>query len=32
MNAKNKDVVVTRPYKVVYKEGNQIVKVYAPEH
>ena len=32
MNAKNKDVVVTRPYKVVYKEGNQIVKVFAPEH
>ena len=32
MNVMNKDVVVTRPYKVVYREGDQIIKVFTPEH
>lgn len=32
MNLKDKKVVLTRPYKVVYKDGNRIVKVFTKEH
>ena len=32
MNLKDKEVVLTRPYKVVYKDGNRIVKVFTREH
>lgn len=32
MNVMNKDVVVTRPYKVVYREGDQIIKVLSLIH
>lgn len=32
MNVNNKEIYLTRPYKVVYKDGNQIIKVFAKEH
>lgn len=32
MNLKDKKVVLTRPYKVVYKDGDRIVKVFTREH
>lgn len=32
MNFKNKKVFLTRPYKVVYKDGDRIVKVFTKEH
>lgn len=32
MNLKNKDVFMTRPYKVVYKDGDKIIKVFTKEH
>lgn len=32
MNFKNKNVVLTRPYKVVYKDGDRIIKVFTKEH
>lgn len=32
MNLKNKKVFLTRPYKVVYKDGDRIVKVFTKEH
>ena len=32
MNLKNKKVFLTRPYKVVYKDGDRIIKVFTKEH
>ena len=32
MNLKNKKVFLTRPYKVVYKDGDCIIKVFTKEH
>ncbi len=32
MNLKDKKVLLTRPYKVVYKDGNRIIKVFTREH
>lgn len=32
MNLKDKKVFLTRPYKVVYKDGNRIIKVFTKEH
>ncbi|MDC7290756.1 aminoglycoside phosphotransferase family protein [Blautia schinkii] len=32
MNLKNKKVFLTRPYKVVYRDGDRIVKVFTKEH
>lgn len=32
MNLKNKQVFLTRPYKVVYRDGDRIVKVFTKEH
>jgi len=32
MNLKDKKVFLTRPYKVVYKDGDRIVKVFTKEH
>ena len=32
MNLKNKTVFLTRPYKVVYKDGDRIIKVFTKEH
>lgn len=32
MNLKNKKVFLTRPYKVVYKDGDKIIKVFTKEH
>lgn len=32
MNLKNKKVFLTRPYKVVYKDGDRIIKVFTREH
>lgn len=32
MNLKNKKVFLTRPYKVVYKDGDRIIKVFTNEH
>ena len=32
MNNKEKEIIVTRPYKVVYKDGDRIIKVFAEDH
>lgn len=32
MDLKNKKVFLTRPYKVVYKDGDRIIKVFTKEH
>lgn len=32
MNLKNKKIFLTRPYKVVYKDGDKIIKVFTKEH
>ncbi len=32
MDLKNKEVLLTRPYKVVYRDGERIVKVFTKEH
>lgn len=32
MNLKNKKVFLTRPYKVVYQDGDKIIKVFTKEH
>ena len=32
MNLKNKKVFLTRPYKVVYRDGDRIIKVFTKEH
>lgn len=32
MNLKNKKVFLTRPYKVVYQDGDRIIKVFTKEH
>ena len=32
MNLKDKKVFLTRPYKVVYKDGDRIIKVFTKEH
>lgn len=32
MNLKDKKVLATRPYKVVYQDGDRIVKVFTVEH
>lgn len=32
MNLKDKKILVTRPYKVVYQDGDRIIKVFTKEH
>lgn len=32
MDLKDKKVIVTRPYKTVYQDGNRIVKIFTKEH
>lgn len=32
MNLKNKKLIVSRPYKVVYQDGDKIVKVFTKDH
>ena len=32
MKLKDKKVFLTRPYKVVYKDGDRIIKVFTKEH
>ena len=32
MNLKDKEVIVTRPYKTVYRDADRIIKVFNPEH
>ena len=32
MDLKNKEVLLTRPYKIVYRDGDRIVKVFTKEH
>ena len=32
MNNKEKEIIVTRPYKVVYNDGDRIIKVFAEDH